>query len=216
MYPRNAIRFQILSCIVALILVGGCSKSPKNFAPRIDPATAGKAAIEQYDADYNSRISGKELEQAASLNSNLEKIDLNNDKALSADEIAQRIRYWQNTKQLWSRTPILCMVFHNKELLADAEVKLVPEKFLGEGVKPAKGKTSFNGVAVLYADNPDPGDPPGVGPGFYKVEITKPGEPIPAKYNTNTILGLDTSMDNPAMYKGVRFVLEYEQPKKKK
>jgi hypothetical protein len=215
MCPRNAIAYNILSCIVSLILVGGCSKSPKNFASMVDPAAAGKAAIEQYDTDYNSRIEGKELEAAGSLKSNLEKIDLNGDKAITADEIADRVSYWQSSKQLWSRTPIRCMVFHNKELLADAEVKLVPEKFLGDKLKAAKGKTSFNGVAILHAENHDSGDPLGVGPGFYKVEITKAGEAIPAKYNTNTILGIDTSMDNPAMYNGVRFVLEYEQPKKK-
>jgi hypothetical protein len=36
-----------------------------------------------------------------------------------------------------------------------------------------------------YADEGNPG----VAQGFYRVEITKAGENIPAKYNTATILG---------------------------
>lgn len=200
--------------ILALLFVGGCSRGPKSFAPEIDPYAAAVAAVAQYDANGDGLISGLELDKAASLKSNLDKIDSDGDKALSADEIAARIRYWQKTKQLRTRTPIRCMVFHNKDILLDADVKLLPEKFLGDRMKIAKGKTGFNGVAVLNAENPDPGDPPGVGPGFYRVEITKTGEEIPAKYNTETILGIDTSMDNPDMYKGVRFLLEYEIPKK--
>ena len=34
-----------------------------------------------------------------------------------------------------------------------------------------------------------PDDVQGVPPGFYRVEITKAGEQIPAKYNTATTLG---------------------------
>jgi hypothetical protein len=200
--------------IPALIFSWGCSKVPKSYAPQLDPAAAGQAALEQYDSNHDGKISGPELDQAASLKSNLEKIDSNGDHALTAEEISRRIRCWQKTKMLWSRTPIRCLVFHNKELLPDAEVKLVPEKFLGDKMKTAQGKTGFNGVAILNTVAADPGDPPGVGPGFYRVEITKAGAKIPAKYNTNTILGLDASMDNPAMYKTVRFVLEYEEDKK--
>ena len=32
---------------------------------------------------------------------------------------------------------------------------------------------------------------PGLSPGFYRVEITKEGDNIPAKYNTATTLGLE-------------------------
>jgi hypothetical protein len=37
--------------------------------------------------------------------------------------------------------------------------------------------------------------PHGVRPGFYRVEITKPGEKIPAKYNTEAILGQEVVID---------------------
>jgi hypothetical protein len=205
-----------LAAISIMLFSGGCTKSPNSYLPQLDPDAAAKAAIEQYDADYDSRIAGAELDRVGSLKSNLAKLDTNSDKAVTADEIAERIRYWQTAGMRGTRWPVRCMVFHNKQILAGAEVKLVPEKFLGGHMKTASGKTAFNGVAVIKTENPEPGDLPGLGPGFYRVEITKPGEEIPAKYNTETILGIDTTMDNPALYAGVRFALEYEEPKKKK
>jgi hypothetical protein len=214
MRTRNAMISGFSAAIFVTLALGGCAKGVKSFAPVVDPEEAAEAAVKQYDTNKDGILSGRELEGAASLNSNLEKIDQNGDRALTVDEIAARIRYLQSAKQIYSRTPIRCTVFRNKELLADAEVRLVPERFLGPNVKAAKGKASFNGVAVLYTENPEPGEPRGVAPGFYKVEITKAGEKIPPKYNTNTILGIDTSMDNPEFYKGVRFVMEYEVEKK--
>jgi hypothetical protein len=41
-------------------------------------------------------------------------------------------------------------------------------------------------VAVKSAE-----DPKGIPLGFYRIEVTKDGESIPAKYNTETILGID-------------------------
>ncbi|MGA2059509.1 MAG: hypothetical protein ABSG67_03430 [Thermoguttaceae bacterium] len=195
--------------IVALLFLSGCSQGVKSYAPDVDPDAAGKAAVRQYDSNGDGKISGPELDKAASLKFNLANIDSDNDLALTADEIANRIRCWQTTKMLSTRTPIHCRIYHNRQPVAGAEIKLVPEKFLGDKMKIVKGITGPNGVAVLMTEDAEPDDPPGVGPGFYRVEITKTGENIPAKYNTNTILGLDTAIDIPVIVKGVRFDLEY-------
>ena len=195
--------------IIALILLSGCSKGAKSYAPDVDPAAAGTAAIAQYDADGDGKISGPELDKAASLKFSLAKIDSDNDGAITADEIADRIRCWQTTRLLRTRTPVHCRIYHNRQPVADAEIRLVPEKFLGPKMKIATGRTGPSGVAVLMTEDAARDDPPGVGPGFYRVEITKAGEKIPAKYNIDTILGLDTAIDNPAIVKGIRFDLDY-------
>jgi hypothetical protein len=205
----------LLAVSLGSIVLPGCSKS-KSYAPEVDATAAGEAAVKQYDANGDGKIAGVELDKAGSLKSSLAIGDTDNDKALTAEEIAYRIRSWQTTKNLWARTPLHCKVYHDKVLLANAEVKLVPEKFLGEKMKIIRGKTGNNGVAFLKEENSSPDDPPGVGPGFYRAEITKEGEEIPAKYNTETILGLDTSMDNPLLLKGVRFDLSYPPPKPKR
>jgi hypothetical protein len=206
--PR-AVRNRLPMMVLGLIFLGGCSKTPKSYAPQVDADAAGTAAIEQYDADKDGKLSGPELDLAASLKSNLGKIDLDGDKALTADEITKRIRFWQTDKLYGSRAPLHVVVFHHRTPLAGAEVKLVPEKFLGEKMKIVQGKTEFNGAAMLKCEGDKPEDPPGVGPGFYRVEITKPGEPIPSKYNAQTVLGIDTTADNPARAKGIRFYLMY-------
>lgn len=204
-----------LTMVMAAVLIAGCSKRSDRYAPEVSAATAGADAVAQYDTDHDGKIAGDELEKVGSLESNLAAIDADGDKALTADEIAARVRSWQTTGALARRTPLHCKVYHNKVPLADADVKLVPEKFLGDKVAVVRGKTSKNGVAFLTVEGSAPGDPPGVGPGFYRVEITKADDEIPAKYNTETVLGLDTSMDNPLILKGVRFDLDYPPPKKR-
>jgi len=194
---------------VALVLLSGCSKGGKSYAPDVDASAAGKAAIAQYDANGDGKISGSELDKAAALRFNLAKIDSDGDGAITADEIANRIRCWQTTKMLRTRTPIHCRVYHNRQPVAGVEIKLVPERFLGPHMKAARGMTGPSGVAELTTDDAAADDPPGVGPGFYRVEIAKAGGAIPAKYNANTVLGIDTGIDNPVIVKGVRFDLEY-------
>ena len=81
-------------------------------------------------------------------------------------------------------------MFHDGKPLDGAEVKFVPERFLGNRMIVATGKTDENGMArVSIPTSGQPSDPPGVPQGFYRVEITKPGLDIPAKYNTQTVLG---------------------------
>jgi hypothetical protein len=213
MHSRDAILCGLRMLVLASIFLAGCSKRPKSYAPEVDATAAGDAAIKQYDADGDGKISGAELVKAASLKSNFKKIDADGDAVLTAAEIAAHIRSWQTTQALRARTLMHCKVYRNKAPLADAEVKLVPEKFLGDKMQIVRGKTTNNGVAFLTVENSAPDDPPGVGPGFYRVEITKAGEDIPPKYNTDTTLGLDTSMDNPLIVKGIRFDLDYPPPK---
>ena len=70
----------------------------------------------------------------------------------------------------------------------------MPEKFLGPDFQTASAVTNAAGVVSLIAPGPKD-ERPGVPPGFYRVEITKPGLAIPAKYNTETILGIEVSDD---------------------
>ena len=84
--------------------------------------------------------------------------------------------------------PVHCKVTHNGKALAGVTVTFVPEPFLGGGMQKGTGTTSSAGVANIVS--PYAADPAirGMSPGFYRVEITKSGEKIPAKYNTQTTL----------------------------
>ena len=73
----------------------------------------------------------------------------------------------------------------------------------------AAGKTDQNGMAMLSVPTKGPGDPPGVAPGFYRVEITAPGMNIPAKYNTETTLGQEVALDAKGIQEGINFDLKF-------
>jgi hypothetical protein len=205
MSPRTVILNGVPAAIISLIISGGCSKSFPSYAPTVAPAEAGKAALEQYDANKDGKIAGPELDKVPALKSDLANLDANQDQAVSAEEIAERVRFWQ-TKDKLARQ-VRCYVTHNGEPLADAEVKLVPEKFLGE-MRIAEGKAQGNGMTIP-GDGTTPDSSPVMGPGFYRVEITKPGENIPAKYNQETTLGIDNTAYSEVLIHGAHFDLQY-------
>jgi hypothetical protein len=134
-------------------------------------------------------------------------IDTTGEKAITAAMITARVKAWQNSKL--GRMSLSCTVLHNGRPLADAEVKFVPEKFLGENMKEASGKTDQNGVAMISIPTTDRKDPPGVAPGLYRVEVTKATEKIPAKYNTETTLGQEVALDAAGIREGLKFDLKY-------
>jgi beta-lactamase regulating signal transducer with metallopeptidase domain len=165
------------------------------YPPWVDPTAAGKRALEKYDANRDGKISGPELDyNALVLKAALDTIDTNRDNAISADEIAARIKAWQDSK-VGLIGSITCQVVRDGKPVEGAEVKFVPDNFLGENMKTAYGITGRDGIANMSIKVQGPDNVPGVMPGFYSVEITKPGEDIPAKYNSQTIFGVEIAPD---------------------
>ena len=69
--------------------------------------------------------------------------DKDADGQISAEEIAARIRVWSEGET--GLMSFYCMVTLDGRALEGAEVKLDPEPFLGDGVKPASGVTAAMG-----------------------------------------------------------------------
>ncbi len=204
MYYQKA----VMSFVLGIVVAAGCSRGPKRvLPPSINAAAAGSEAIAMYDADNDGKISGTELDKCPALKTAMSRTDKDGDKALTADEIAKRIEAWLVLKI--GRVPITCTVLSNGRPLPDAEVRFVPEKFLGENMTTAQGKTSKAGMVLISIEMTDSSDSPGVPPGLYRVEITKNGEDIPAKYNTETILGQEVALDAPGIREGIKFNLAY-------
>jgi hypothetical protein len=147
--------------------------------------------MEMYDANKDGKLDAEELKKVASLGK------LAQDGVVSADRIADQIKKWSAGGI--GRARFTAQVFHNNKALVGADVKFVPEKFLGAGYVVATGKTGATGAAIVTvaADGP-----PGIPLGFYRVEITKDGEDIPAKYNTETTLsvGFCTPVNDDATF----------------
>jgi hypothetical protein len=186
------------------------SAPPRIAAPWIEPSKAASTAIELFDANKDGKISGDELDKAPGLKAALKVMNTDKDKGVTADQIAARIKKWLDSRV--GRMSLSCMILHNGKPLAGATVKFVPEKFLSKYLtETAEGKTNQTGMAMLTLPT-EPGPdalPPGLPPGIYRVEITKDGEKIPAKYNTETVLGQEVSLDNIDMQMGIKFDLKY-------
>jgi hypothetical protein len=200
--------------LAGLAISMGCSgKAPRVYPPSISASAAGAAAIEMFDANKDGKLTGEELDKCPGLKAALARVDPGG-KGVTAEMIAARIRSWQEMKI--GRLPVGCTVFRNGKPLEGAEVKFVPEKFLGLDDNPkwiATGKTDKIGaVSISVPTSGDRFDPPGVPPGFYRIEITKPGLDIPAKYNTQTVLGEEIAFDAPVMReegKGITLDLKF-------
>ena len=191
-------RGEVAASLVGLVLVvlAGCSSRPARILPpSIDPDSAAQLAIEAYDADGDGALSSDELKKCPGILAAVARYDTSGDGQVTPDEIAARIRQW--TEEGTGLVAVVCTVQMDGEPLAGAEVRFVPEGFLGEAVKPAHGKTSGRGRAIMAMS---PEDLPAgrerlqvMQMAVYRVEITHPDVEIPARYNTQTELGVDMS-----------------------
>jgi len=174
--------------------------------PDLPDANAASKAMELYDTNKDCFLDAKELEKVPGLNAAMKQVDTNHDGKVSEQEIAERIKSWADSQI--GRLQIVCRVTHNGKPLAGAKVVFAPEKFLGGTLQPGSGTTSAAGSAMISC--PYAADPTvqGLSPGFYRVEITKDGEKIPATYNTETTLGREIAGGGESTG-GFNFELQY-------
>jgi hypothetical protein len=177
---------------LGILAVGGCgSRASSRVLPIPVPADAAQNAIAMYDTDKNGYLDAAELEKVPSL-----KFAFVGANKVTAEDIAARFEEWQRTR--FGRMSFLVRVTRKGQPVPDATVTLVPESFLGPAFQTATGQTDRMGSAMMSGPVAGPEDAPGVSPGFYRLQITKPGEKIPAKYNTETVFGLEV----PTMQEG--------------
>lgn len=197
-----------------LLYAGGCGRGPAPIRqPAIDAAAAGRDALARYDTDGNGLIAGAELDAAPALKAALARLDTDKNGGVSAAELAERVRAWKQMRT--GLASVRCHITLDGKPLAGASVSLEPESFLGSHVKSASGETNpFGDVSpsVATEDLPDPSLPGGVHFGLYRVRITKQiegRETLPARYNSETVLGQEISYDDPGMAANdIRFKLE--------
>lgn len=167
-----------LFCFTAVV---GCDFGAKRIYPQqVDADKAAAEAMEMYDTNKDGKLDGEELKNVDSL------AKLAKDGVVTADLISAELKRLSSGKI--GRLRFNVEVFHNRKPLVGAEVKFLPEKFLGPAWPSAAGKTNENGVASVTVPNAP--EARGLPLGIYRVEITKEGENIPAKYNTATTLSV--------------------------
>ncbi len=199
--PKSSVRI-ILA--LALASIASCHYGPPAVKqPSINASRAGELAMEEYDKNNDGKVAGDELDNAPALKAAQPRLDTNGDGAVSAEEVTARVNAWKAMQT--GMTVAACHVTMNGQPLAGAKVTLEPEAFLGDEIKAAFGTTDqFGGTSLSIPKDqrPDPKLPGGAHFGLYKVRISKivnGQETIPARYNTDTILGQEVSYDDPGV-----------------
>jgi hypothetical protein len=196
--------------LLSLAICAGCDRPPPRvLAPSFDTGSAA-TALTSFDENKDGKISGKELDKCPGIKASLKVMKTDKDKGVTKEMITGRIEKWIESKI--GRTTISCTVTRNGKPLEGAKVTFVPEPFLKDALpQNAEGVTNQMGMAMIslpVETGPD-ADPPGIPPGMYRVEVTKAGDNIPAKYNTATELGQEISLDNIDIQMGIKFPLKY-------
>ena len=203
-------------CALALgsLLVAsvGCfgSSQKQILPPSINASAAGEEAIKMYDKNADGKISGDELDKCPALKSAMAQIDPSGQGQITAETITARIKKWQASQA--GLISLRCTVLHNGEPLEGATVTFVPEKFLGENVKPGKGKTDQDGVAVVSEESTgQSGGRSGIATGFYRVVVTKEGMTIPPQYSSEaeSVFGHEAANDAADRREGIKFDMKF-------
>jgi hypothetical protein len=177
--------------VVAAMVVCGCSSGPSRVeVPKLDPAEAASAAVEEYDTDKDQSISQSESLACPAIAGSFKLYDANQDGLVSIAEIQSRLEAMLRSGI--GRMPCICIVYAGDRPIEGAKVRVVPETFLGGAVQPGEGVTNDRGVAKPVTDGAPPGLP-GIELGQYRVVITHDRLKIPARYNTATELGFELS-----------------------
>jgi hypothetical protein len=178
----------------------GCSRGPSRILPPdVDPEKSADEAIGLYDADKNGSLNGVELEACPGMLGEMKAYDTDADGSVSRDEIAARITALR--KHGVGLTRVNCNVSLNGRGLNNATIAFEPEPYLGNEVKAAQGVTNERGMAQMAIPAEelpaDQRDLKAIHYGTYKVRITHPTIKLPAKYNTDTILGYESRPGDP-------------------
>lgn len=129
-------------------LLTGCGGT-SIVEPGFNPKNAAAQAMDLYDANHDGAIDTAELADAASLRAVLPKADADGDGRLTQAELATRFGTYRAGELLVTTFP--CSVTLDGQPLEGADVRLIPEPFMGDAYEVASATTATGGQAVLSA-----------------------------------------------------------------
>ena len=158
--------------------------------------------MELYDSDGDGKLSPEEQKGCPSIAENVKHYDKDDDGVVSREELQARIEAWMDEGTgLMSYS--VGVKFKGRPL-AGAEVELQPVEFLQAMLKTGSGTTNERGQAAISVSEKDLPETHTsrrmMPPGLYTVRITHPRVKLSSRFNSETQLGCEVSVEagNPA------------------
>ena len=182
-------RWMVVVWPALAVAVTGCSGRPARLTPpSLSPAGIAAALIEPADADVDGGLTKDELVQAPVLASLLPQFDTDGDGRLAKAELETWLQAVRDSRV--AVTSFTAIVRHRGRPVTGATLTIDPLPPFKDAIQKAEGQTDDRGRTSPAI----PGAAyPGVNCGIYAVRIEgtgSDGEPLPAKYNADTSLGL--------------------------
>ena len=156
--------------------------------PRYDPEAMARAAMADYDKNRDGRLDAGELENFPALKSALPYIAKDKQVFLTEEDIADRLREFQQSKTGLLATR--CKVTRDGSPVPGVTITFVPEKIMGDAIQPGSGISDARGNVNVAASAEGAS---GMGLGFYRIEASLKDvagkETLPPQFNVNTKLG---------------------------
>src|SRR5439155_20742612 len=109
---------------------------------------------------------------------------------LTEEDIAERLRHFQESNVGLMGTR--CRVTRGEVGVPGVTVTFIPEKFMGDVIKPGSGISNNDGYVNLATG---PEDLPGLSLGYYRVEVSLKdaagNETLPARFNARSSVGME-------------------------
>jgi hypothetical protein len=157
--------------LLSLVAVG-CGRTVESQLPSYDPAFAASKAMELYDSNNDGKLAADELSKCPALLVGLPRIDRNNDRAISAEEVQAR---FEALKLQSDVKTIDLLVTSKRRPLGGATVTFTPEPFMGDGQQSFSGTTTEQGRCELIGSKVDLY---GLPVGYFKVHVVHDGQGI--------------------------------------
>lgn len=176
--------------VASVSLLCGCERprDERVMPPALDADTVTRALMAKVDADRDGRVMPNEMQKVPALMYARAELDADKNGDLSRAELYRWFEFVRDSEVALSQ--VTGVVMHRQRPLADAEVALVPEPFMGPSMATAKAVTDAEGRFAATI----PGSRyPGVHCGFYRVEISgtgNDGNVLGSFQGGNTPLGL--------------------------
>jgi hypothetical protein len=181
--------FSFVTGTSMILLSAGCgSKQGRVSIPDWDPSGFASTILEKLDKNGDGWVDKLELATAPGLAAGARFIDKNGDGKLGRDELIERFGKYRDSRIGLMQREL--RITYNGQPLAGAEVRLAPEFFLEDVIEPATGTTLGDGT--VRPSIPDQRTPL-VRIGYYRVEVRSSKRSVPAKFNSQTSLGIELS-----------------------